>query len=200
MENLRPSFIEKISKAISFVFNPLFSLVVYFLYFGWKNYTPGEMLQRFWPILVIIILPVAGWILWNVKTGRYTNTDVSDRRQRQSLYFFIEAVMALYLVFEYLRHDKMDMMMLFILILIGVMQISNYFIKSSMHTAFNIFVAALFFTQNPLLGLVWLGISIVVGFSRIILKRHTPQEVIAGAAISIVISFIYLYTNIQFNH
>ncbi len=200
METTTHSLLIKFSKVISFVFNPLFSLVVYFLYFGWRNYTAGEMMQRFWPILAIIVLPVVGWILWNVKTGRYTNTDVSDRKQRQSLYFFIEAVMVVYLVFEYYRHDKMDLVMLLILILIGVLQISNYFIKSSMHTAFNIFVAALLFTQSPLLGLLWFGISIVVGISRIILKRHTPQEVVAGATISIVISFIYLYTNIQFNH
>ena len=80
------------------------------------------------------------------------------------------------------------------------MQVSNYFIKSSMHTAFNIFVAALFFSINPYIGLIWLGIAILVGFTRIILKRHTIGEVVAGAIIASFISFIYLYANIQYQN
>jgi membrane-associated phospholipid phosphatase len=89
--------------------------------------------------------------------------------------------------------------MLFILILLFALQISNYFIKSSMHTAFNVFVAALFFALHIKVGFIWLGIAVLVGVTRVILKRHTPQEVLMGAAIAFVVSFIYLYCNIQFN-
>lgn len=66
-----------------------------------------------------------------------------------------------------------------------------------MHTALNLFVAALMVTINPLYGLIWLGITIAVGFSRIVLKRHTRAEVLSGAVISSFVSFIYLYTQIQ---
>ncbi|WP_228455498.1 phosphatase PAP2 family protein [Chryseobacterium potabilaquae] len=69
-----------------------------------------------------------------------------------------------------------------------------------MHTAFNIFVAALFFSLNPQAGLIWLGIAVLVGITRIILKRHTVKEVFMGAGIAFVISFIYLYCNIQFQY
>ena len=86
------------------------------------------------------------------------------------------------------------------MVLLLVMQISNYFIKSSMHTAFNVFVAALFFAVHSGMGIFWFGIAILVGISRIILKRHTVQEVIAGAAIASFVSFIYLYTHIQIQH
>ncbi|HQD45325.1 MAG TPA: phosphatase PAP2 family protein, partial [Kaistella sp.] len=71
-----------------------------------------------------------------------------------------------------------------------------YFIKSSMHTAFNVFVAALFFAKSPVLGIFWLGIAVLVGITRIILKRHTVKEVFMGAIIAGVVSFIYLYANI----
>ena len=66
-----------------------------------------------------------------------------------------------------------------------------------MHTAFNIFAAALFFAISPMMGLIWFGIAIIVGITRIILKIHTIKEVFAGAAVSILVSFIYLYANIQ---
>jgi membrane-associated phospholipid phosphatase len=69
-----------------------------------------------------------------------------------------------------------------------------------MHTAFNIFVAALFFALNTTMGIIWLGIAILVGITRIILKRHTPKEVFMGAGIAFIVSFLYLYCNIQFQH
>lgn len=126
--------------------------------------------------------------------------DVSDRVQRKTLYIFIASCVIIYLIFNYLKNGYIDLVMLFILILIFTMQISNFFIKSSMHTAFNVFVAALFFTLNWKAGLIWLVIAALVGITRIILKRHTVKEVFMGAGIAFLVSFIYLYCNIQFQH
>ncbi|SEM84958.1 hypothetical protein SAMN05421856_107145 [Chryseobacterium taichungense] len=200
MEEKQPSFIHKISRIISDFFNPLISLVIFFIYMSIKNYSLHNSLLYFVPILLMIILPIIIWIAWKVKTGRYTNMDVSNRRQRKSLYFFIAACVISYLLFNYFENGYIDFVMLFILILLFAMQISNYFIKSSMHTAFNIFVAALFFAMDTGMGLLWLGIAILVGITRIILKRHTPKEVLMGAGIAFVVSFLYLYCNIQFQH
>ena len=148
----------------------------------------------------MIIIPVIVWLVWNVKTGRYTNMDVSNRVQRKTLYIFIAICVIAYIGFNYYKNGYVDFVMLFILILLFALQISNYFIKSSMHTAFNVFVAALFFALNVKMGIIWLGIAIVVGITRIILKRHTPKEVLLGGLIAFVVSFIYLYCNIQFQH
>jgi phosphatidylglycerophosphate synthase len=111
-----------------------------------------EATQIFLPILLITIIPISGWIFWNVKKGNYTNMDVSNRNERKSLYFFIAAAIIAYLFFDYFNNGNIDLVMIFLLILLLVMQLSNYFIKSSMHTAFNVFVAALFFAKSPALG------------------------------------------------
>ena len=200
MEEKQPSFVHKTSRIISDFFNPLISLVIFFIYMSIKNYSLHISLLYFVPILLMIILPIIIWITWNVKTGRYTNMDVSNRRQRKSLYFFIAACVISYLLFNYFRNGYVDFVMLFILVLLFVMQISNYFIKSSMHTAFNLFVATLFFAMDKWMGLLWMIIAILVGITRIILKRHTPKEVLMGAGIAFVVSFLYLYCNIQFQH
>ncbi|NML57305.1 phosphatase PAP2 family protein [Chryseobacterium cheonjiense] len=200
MEEKQPSFIHKISRIISDFFNPLVSLIIFFIFMSIKNYSLQDSLLYFLPILLMIILPVIIWLVWNVRTGRYTNMDVSNRTQRKSLYFFIAACVIAYFAFNYFKNGYIDFVMLFILILLFAMQISNYYIKSSMHTAFNIFVAALFFAIDTVTGLVWLGIAALVGITRVILKRHTPREVFMGAGIAIVVSFIYLYCNIQFQH
>ncbi|MBW8360672.1 MAG: phosphatase PAP2 family protein [Kaistella sp.] len=189
-----------ISKFISNFFNPLTSLMIYFLYFSTENYSLREASVRFLPILLLTVSPISLWIVWNVKKGRYSNMDVSNRNQRKSLYFFIAGAMIAYLLFDYFKNETLDLVMFFLLILLLVLQLSNYFIKSSMHTAFNVFVAALFFSENAALGIIWLGIAIIVGITRIILKRHTPREVLTGFAIAGLVSFTYLYTYIQVQH
>lgn len=190
------SIIIGISKFISNFFNPLTSLLIYYVWFSVQNYTLKEATQIFLPILLITIIPISGWIFWNVKKGNYSNMDVSNRNERKSLYFFIAAAIIAYLFFDYFKNGNIDLVMIFLLILLLVMQLSNYFIKSSMHTAFNVFVAALFFAKSPVLGIFWLGIAVLVGITRIILKRHTVKEVFMGAIIAGVVSFIYLYANI----
>jgi len=200
MEEKQPSFILATSKIISDFFNPLLSLFIFFLYMSIKNYTLKDSLLYFLPILLIIMIPVIVWLVWNVKTGRYTNMDVSNRVQRKTLYIFIATCIITYIIFNYVKNGYIDFVMLFILILLFALQISNFFIKSSMHTAFNIFVAALFFAINPTAGLIWVGIAVVVGITRIVLKRHTLKEVFMGALIAFIVSFIYLYCNIQFQH
>lgn len=200
MEDKQPSLINKISKVISDFFNPLVSLFIFFVYMSVRQYSLKDSLLYFLPVLLMIILPVILWLVWNVKTGRYTNMDVSNRIQRKTLYIFIAACVIIYITYNYFRNGYIDFVMLFILILLFALQISNLFIKSSMHTAFNIFVAALFFALSWKMGIIWLGIAILVGVTRVILKRHTVKEVFMGAGIAFLVSFLYLYCNIQFQH
>jgi membrane-associated phospholipid phosphatase len=200
MEEKQTSPIHKISKIISEFFSPLVSLFLFFVYKSIHDYSLKDSILYFLPILLIIILPIIIWLVWNVKTGRYTNMDVSNRVQRKTFYIFAAATVIAYLIFYYIKNNSVDFLMLFILILLFALQISNFFIKSSMHTAFNVFVAALFYALDWRMGIMWLGIAGIVGITRVILKRHTVKEVFMGAGIAFLISFIYLYCNIHFQH
>ena len=195
MLNKVPPFILKISKFISNFFNPLFSLLLYFLYVTVKFDTFSEGLKKFLMIFLLLIFPVFFWIYKGVKSGKYSDADVSNREERKTLYYFIIAAVAVFILINYLLSKSFDMVMLFLLLLLFVMQISNLFIKSSMHMALNIFTAALFFSQNHIFGIIWLMISIVVGFTRIILKKHTLREVMSGTVIAIIISILFLNFN-----
>ncbi|WP_100074084.1 phosphatase PAP2 family protein [Chryseobacterium camelliae] len=197
MQEKQPSFVHKISKIISDFFNPLISLFIFFVLTSIWKYSLRDSVFYFLPILLIVILPVIIWILWNVKTGRYVNMDVSNRVQRKTLYIFIVVCVMVYMVYAYLTNGSIDLVMLFILILLLALQISNFFIKSSMHTAFNVLVAALFVPMSLITGMIWLGIAALVGVTRVILKRHTVREVITGAGIAFVVSLIYLYCSMQ---
>ena len=189
---IKNPLILNLSKLISNFFNPLVSLVIYFFYYSYKNYTWKEATGKFLPILLILIIPIALWIYRNVKNGNYTNMDVSNRKQRYSLYIFIIIATVIFLAVDFYLHKEMDWAIFLLCILLILMQVSNFFIKSSMHTSLNIYVAALFFTVEPVIGIFWFLLSLLIGVTRVILKRHTPTEVFSGGAIAIFVSLIYL--------
>lgn len=195
MPNSQNSLLTVSSRLVSNIFNPFTSLLLYFVYFSYQHYTWKETAERFWPILLIVALPVSVWIVWNVRKGNYSNLDVSNRNQRKSLYVVIAIVMLMYLLIYYMMNGEVDYIMLHLLILLFLMQISNYFIKSSMHTAFNVITAAFFFTQNTWLGVFWLMLAVAVGLSRIVLKRHNLSEVLMGGFLAAVVSAFYIYYN-----
>lgn len=188
-----------LSKVISNLLNPLFSLLIFFVCFAYVKMTWEESLVNILLMIGLVVIPIFSWIGWNVKKGNYTNMDVSDRKQRNSLYLFNFIVIAIYTGVLYFTKQRTDLLFIivFLFILMLIMHISNFLIKSSMHTAFNVFVTALFFSLNPILGIIWFVLTSFVAISRIILKRHTPKEVIMGAFIGTVVSLAYLYFNIQ---
>ena len=188
-----------LSKVISNLLNPLFSLLIFFVCFAYVKMTWEESLVNILLMIALVVIPIFSWIGWNVKKGNYTNMDVSDRKQRNSLYLFNFIVIAIYTGVLYFTKQRTDLLFIivFLFILMLIMHISNFFINSSMHTAFNVFVTALFFSLNPILGIIWFVLTSFVAISRIILKRHTPKEVIMGAFIGTVVSLAYLYFNIQ---
>ncbi|WP_374360361.1 phosphatase PAP2 family protein [Cloacibacterium sp.] len=188
-----------LSKVISNLLNPLFSLLIFFVCFAYVKMTWEESLINILLMIALVVIPIFSWISWNVKKGNYTNMDVSDRKQRNSLYLFNFIVIAIYTGVLYFTKQRTDLLFIivFLFFLMLIMHISNFFIKSSMHTAFNVFVTALFFSLNPILGIIWFVLTSFVAISRIILKRHTPKEVIMGAFIGTVVSLAYLYFNIQ---
>ncbi len=194
-------FLIKFSNIISNVLNPLFSLLIFFAVYSYYNSNGDFNIINFLLPIVIVFIPIFGWIFWNVKKGNYTNMDVSNRKQRNSLYLFNFFIISIYIVALFYTKQNFHyiLIILFLLVLLMVMFISNFFIKSSMHTSFNIFVSALFFTLHPIYGFVWLFLTILVAISRVILKRHTVKEVIMGFIIATFISFVYLYFDIN-NH
>ena len=150
------SVIVFLSKVISNLLNPLFSLLIFFVCFAYVKMTWEESLVNILLMIVLVVIPIFSWIGWNVKKGNYTNMDVSDRKQRNSLYLFNFIVIAIYTGVLYFTKQRTDLLFIivFLFILMLIMHISNFFIKSSMHTAFNVFVTALFFSLNPILGII----------------------------------------------
>jgi membrane-associated phospholipid phosphatase len=129
------------------------------------------------------------------KNGTYTNFDVSDRKQRYSLFYF--AIPLLLIATTLLLITRQSNVLLisvfFGLVITLVSQIVNLYVKSSLHVSLNIYLAFLIVPLNAYVAIIIFLLTIAIGWSRIILKRHTLKEVIFGAVIGLVISLIMNY-------
>ena len=103
-----------LSKVISNLLNPLFSLLIFFICFAYVKMTWEESLINVLLMIALVVIPIFSWIGWNVKKGNYTNMDVSDRKQRSSHYLFNFIVIAIYTgVLYYTKQRKVDTNYLF---------------------------------------------------------------------------------------
>ena len=80
MQKAPSSLLIKLSNILSNVLNPLFSMLIFFIFFAYEKMETAEAFNNLLWIVILVIIPIFGWIYWNVKTGRYTNMDVSDRK------------------------------------------------------------------------------------------------------------------------
>jgi len=138
-------------------------------------------------------LPLALKMHLNSKNGTYTNFDVSDKMQRQSWYGFAILVLLIVTIILFVTNQprRLSLSVLFSLILLSTSQIANYFVKSSLHVSFTIFLSFLILPMNLMLGLLFLFFAVLVAWARLTLERHTVKEIIAGTIIGLTIGTLF---------
>lgn len=141
-----------------------------------------------------VITPNAVRNYSKTKKGDYTNFDVSVRTQRYSMYLFAIVLLSiLTIVLFYTRQSRnLCMGVLFGLVLLIISYLVNFFIKCSGHVSLTIFLSFLILPINSVIGILVLLYSILIGWSRVELKRHTKKEIFAGAVIGLFVGLIML--------
>jgi membrane-associated phospholipid phosphatase len=186
---------EKLAKIISIIGHPFLtiSLFVFVVLFLNSNAKSASFLTFL--IIGCIVIPLVVSMFVKTKKGIYTNFDVSDRKERYSLFSFALPLLFIVTTIVFLTKQPRNicLSLLFASIIVIVSWIVNFFIKSSLHVSLTLFLGFLAIPINTVLGIFFLALSIPVGWSRIILKRHTLKEVITGAAIGLLIGCIMLY-------
>jgi len=136
-----------------------------------------------------------------IKIGKFSNFDVSIRKQRP-LMFAIEFIFAFtYFLFLFLFHAPRELFLgiINILALLITLSIVNRFIKASGHIAmFSAIVVFVVFRSGIAYGLVGVMLVLILAWSRLILKRHTPREILAGLVIGISIASLLNYLSLSF--
>lgn len=139
-------------------------------------------------IVGVSFVPVLAAIGWGVRRGAYGDYDVSTREHRHALYLLcILSLAALNLILHLAGapHLLRDYVLAGTLGMAVGGMINRWGTKISGHTFVSAGSAAAVFTVNPGLGLGLVGVTLLVGWSRIELKRHTPRQVALGLVVGI---------------
>ncbi|MBL7782670.1 MAG: hypothetical protein JNM22_15690, partial [Saprospiraceae bacterium] len=142
-----------------------------------------------------VVAPILIKSYRGVQKGEYTNYDISDRKQRQSWYVLPTLLLSVVTVALYLSGQSRIIWLatLFALVLFVASQVVNLFIKTSLHVGFNAYLGFLALPMSKWMGLAFLLFTIPLAWSRIVLKRHTVPEVIAGAVLGVLSGWGFLY-------
>lgn len=184
----------KFASFISVIGHPLLTLSIFtaIALFTYEEFQKALLHSSL--IVAGIFLPLTLKMYLSSKKGTYTNFDVSDKTQRQSWYIFAILVLLIITIILFVTDQPrtLSLSVMFSLILLAISKIINYFIKSSLHVSFNIFLSFLIIPMNLTAGLFFLVFTILIAWARLTLKRHTFKEIIAGSIIGFAIGIFSL--------
>ena len=153
-------------------------------------------LQNGVPILLALLLttlvPTAVVLVAGVRSGRWSDSDVSVRKERQRFFpwavpFSLAGVIVLRLIHApgYIVGGAFVTLALFV-----AAWIVNCWLKLSLHALFAFYCATILFQIGILWGAIGLLLAILVAWARLFLRRHTPLELIAGIMLGLVGGFV----------
>lgn len=169
------------------VFDPVIEIPLMLSAATWIALTNG-LRWRFLVLLIIVdaVLPAA-YMIWGLKTKRISDWDISKREERNGLHFFT-VFCHLFGVVAALAIGKIFLFKILLVFwtLAVVFALVTMVWKISGHAAVNAALVAFF---NHFYGWdkYWwtVGLLIIVLWSRVVIKKHTYAQVVAGALLAL---------------
>lgn len=148
-----------------------------------------------WLLLAIVLtsLPVAVLVGIQVLRGRWTDLDVSVRRQRYALYpFGFACLLALILAYAHFGAPAVAIRTMSAFALANLVDACiNFLYKVSAHaTGAAACASLLWLGATPAWGIAASCAALLVGWSRVELGRHTRGQVLLGWCVGVVSSVI----------
>lgn len=182
---------KRTAEIISTVGNPflLFPLILSLLVLQ------GVDTTHVWPLLattfaIIAILLVFLYI--KKQRGAISNWDVSKREERsRNIYLPILILVGAAAIGFYLLHQPYLYETLFFGLLISVCYAINARVKISLHTVMATYLSVLVLSVNLWPGILLIIFSGFIGFSRVVLGRHTRPEVVTGVIVGVLFGLLH---------
>ena len=148
-----------------------------------------------WLLLAVVLtsLPVAVLVGLQVLRGRWTDLDVSVRRQRYALYpFGLACLLALILAYEHFGAPRVAVRTMGAFAIANTIDaIINFLYKVSAHaTGAAACATLLWLGASPAWGIAATTAALLVGWSRVELGRHTRGQVLLGWGVGVLSSVI----------
>ncbi len=184
-----------LSKILSNLFSPVIVAPSAFAILINQTGFPNSNRLMLWLIafLFTAIVPVTTLLIMR-KRGSITDLDVSRRDQRLvPLLVGLGSYAAAFIIFDWLGADNLPKGLVFcsLVNLVVVMLITKYW-KISIHAmGLTGPLAALWVMWNSYM-LPMAALTALVGTSRVVLKAHTPSQVIVGSILGFVLTLVQL--------
>jgi len=181
------SSIERVAFVFSTLGNPLLTSAFLLGAACLRFVNSSRALQVLLALIVLLLLPIALWNLGRVRSGHYSDFDVSRREDRRTLYPLIVGLPLLAAGALFLTGQPRSLWlgMLCASIMTAVAASVNRRIKISLHAAFAFFCAV----AVARLSMAWVApaavFAVLVACSRFILKRHAVSELVLGTALGL---------------
>lgn len=183
-----------VAEIISYLFHPVlfFLLMPFFVVY---RYTDSGLYALKWMVFssIFIVLGILAIIVGRFR-GKYSDFDLSKKEERATFFKVLLFLGFVYLcVAIFFKGFRYPMSIISLGIAIGILCfiIVNHYLKASIHvgvaTAF-VITSTFLYGKNAFLLL--LPVLPVVMWSRFILKRHTPYEMVVGGLLGIIIPYI----------
>ena len=135
---------------------------------------------------------VMGYSAWQTRSGRWTHIDASERHERAQLNRFASwlllGIAAILAVLGSHRGIVAAIGLSGLIVLAG--HLLRGWLKASLHVAFAMFAACIAWPHAAAFATLLVA-TVVVAWSRLVLRRHAPREVVAGAALGAVCGLVF---------
>lgn len=183
----------RVARHISNILSPL-AVSLPFIFFVALYHAQNILIALLYALIILFFLSFGPtvYILVGVRTGKFTDPDVSRRSQRVGPFLFGITSALIGLGTLFFTHGPKNLQTLLLITIVSgfVMMIVTFWWKISIHAS-SLAAAATFLTA--LYGSVTLPVFVLliaVCWSRVVLRRHTVGQVIAGSLLSIVLTSI----------
>ncbi|MBP6748606.1 MAG: phosphatase PAP2 family protein [Xanthomonadaceae bacterium] len=188
--------LDRLARSISILGHPLLTLPSAMAWLSLMRDT-GPI----WPTLLGLALIAAAVVAFSwrqVRRARWTHIDASEPSERaglnRALTWLLVAVTAIALL-RGQRELALGAALAAMMVLTA--RASSRWCKLSLHVAFAVFAAGLLWTWSPTAMLVGLAFAATVAWSRVALRRHTPRDLVVGAAAGALSAVVYVATIAQ---
>jgi hypothetical protein len=139
-------------------------------------------------LFATVILPMALLLFRGIRSGRWSDMDVSVHAERVRFYPFAipisaAAVIALWLLRTPVFALRGAVVTLFLLVAAALI---NFRIKLSLHALFAFYSGTILFVVGPVVGTMAFTVALLVFWSRLYLRRHDLLEMLVGTSLGLL--------------
>lgn len=183
-----PNFAVRLARAVSWIGHPLVFVslsVGVVIALRLANRVGVAVLLA---LLLTVTLPMALLLFRGVRSGRWSDADVSVRTERNRFYPRAIPISGLGVIMLLLLRAPQFVLRgaLVTLVLLVLAGIANLRFKLSLHALFAFYCAVILFRVSAFFGGIALGLALFVFWSRLYLQRHDLPEMLAGTFLGLI--------------